>query len=92
MFMIYVYVVRSYLARQFHFRFDNGQGHAHIRSDEKLARDQWNTILVSRRGRSGLLSINNGPVKVKRTIGNLTRLNVDKVGYLGGFPPGARKV
>ena len=83
--MVFIIFNISYL-----FRFDNGQGHAHIRSDKKLPRYQWNTILASRSGKAGLLSINGGPVKMKISFGNLTRLNVDKVGYLGGLPQNAR--
>ena len=74
------------------FRFDNGKGHAHVRSDERIYRNQWNHIIASRNGQDGELILNDGVPKKKQSPGNLKQLNVDPVGYLGGLGEDTRPV
>jgi len=73
-------------------RFDNGKGHANLRSKERLELNKWSTIRAQRSGVNGKLIINGEDVVIGRSPGSLQQLNVDDVSYIGGMSTSWRQV
>lgn len=72
------------------YRFDNGGGHAHLRSRDRINLHQWNTIQAVRTNSKGTLRVNGGEQVIGESPGQLQQLNVDGVSYVGGIAPGWR--
>jgi len=74
------------------FKFDNGKGHAHLRSRKRIDLNQWNTIRAIRTGVEGRLIINGGEPVIGQTPGSLQQLNVDDVSFVGGMSTAWRSI
>ena len=63
-----------------------------MRSRDRVALNQWNTIRATRRGVQGELSLNGGGLVAGQSPGSLKQLNVDDVSYVGGMALGWRSM
>ncbi|XP_032219807.2 pikachurin [Nematostella vectensis] len=67
------------------FIFDCGSGPAVIRSSAPIMADIWHTIVISRDGRTGGLSLDGGPPVVGTSPGRMSLISLEQEVYLGGM-------
>ncbi|XP_074640469.1 pikachurin-like isoform X2 [Tubulanus polymorphus] len=66
------------------FRFDCGSGEATITSSTKAKLGEWNTLIASRVGNKGWISLNNGPTNRAEAEGLFTHVTLREELFLGG--------
>ncbi|XP_072174629.1 agrin-like [Diadema setosum] len=66
------------------FRFDLGTNIADIRSVNRIPLNEWQVVRVSRRGKSGEMTINQNPTVTGSSQGGASQLNLRLPLYLGG--------
>ena len=74
----------SLLERYVHLRFDLGSGLTNLISAEPVTMEEWHSVYVWRAGRSGLLGVDEQPIRNVVSPGMLEDLNVLGDVSLGG--------
>ncbi|XP_041377591.1 basement membrane-specific heparan sulfate proteoglycan core protein-like isoform X3 [Gigantopelta aegis] len=69
------------------FRFDTGSGPAVLRSRELLRYNEWTMVMAERKGREGMLIVNNEDPVNGSVAGRTIGLNLKRPLYLGGIDP-----
>lgn len=68
-----------------HYSFDCGSGRGVVVSQQVLNDDKWHTVTFSRKGKNGLLRVDEEVLEVL-SIGSTSSLNVKSPIYVGGVP------
>ncbi|KAK7494115.1 hypothetical protein BaRGS_00014588, partial [Batillaria attramentaria] len=69
------------------FRFDTGSGPAVLRSRQQIPINEWAMVVADRKGRDGMLIVNNEDPVNGTTSGSTIGLNLKRPLYLGGVDP-----